>query len=196
MTDSVSQRLLCGHFATLFTYPAEGLRETAVACSTLLRKVCPEAEAALTDFVTFLRTNTASRIEEVYTVTFDLQPVCFPYVGYQLCGEGQQRALFLMELQRLYREHEFDSGGELPDHIGTVLRFLGLVDDGDCRREIVRDGLLPALDKILQGLDSGEHPYADLIKALHVFLTGILEPETELSTAATLGENRQKEYCS
>jgi nitrate reductase delta subunit len=128
----------------------------------------------------------------VFTATFDLQPVCHPYVGYQLCGESQQRGMFLIQLNQLYRQHGFVAGVELPDHLSTLLRFIGTRAPQECRRELIEDGLLPALAKILQGLDAGDHPYADLLVSLQSFLAATVGIETELPAAGW----QKKECCS
>jgi len=161
---------LCRQFATLLSYPAANLEQTATDCLELLQKNRPEAAEQLQPFAAFLTASDRARIEEVFTGAFDLQPLCHPYVGYQLCGESQQRTMFLMKLQELYRQHDYRCGSELPDHLGEMLRFIGIIDDQGCRRELIEDGLLPALEKIIHGIDNAAHPYRGLLKALHSFL--------------------------
>ena len=118
-----------------------------------------------------LETASQAQIEETFTSTFDLQPLSHPYVGYQLCGESQQRTMFLMKLQEIYRQHDYNSGSELPDHIGQVLRFIGITNDRSCRQELIEDGLLPALAKIIPEIENDDHPYKGLLKALQGFLS-------------------------
>ncbi|MFN8625034.1 MAG: nitrate reductase molybdenum cofactor assembly chaperone [Candidatus Binatia bacterium] len=191
MIASAVHQAICRRFATLLSYPTNGVQQVSAACASLLRGVRPEAAASLDRFGDFLRTHAATQVEEVYTSTFDLQPVCCPYVGYQLCGESQRRALFLVKLRQLYRQYGFPSGVELPDHLSTVLRFVGTVSDPLCRQEIVEDGLRPALANMLHGLDAARQPYADLLKALQSFLT-----ETADTTSARLRVVRRKECRS
>lgn len=191
MTESTTQQIICQHFAELFSYPTAELSQRVAACSALLRQNQPAAGASLERFGNFMQNQSASRIEEIFTATFDLQPVCHPYVGYQLCGENQQRGMFLMQLNQLYRQHGFAAGVELPDHLSTLLRFIGTLAPQDCSRELIEDGLLPALAKILQGLTAADHPYTDLLLSLQSFLAATLDTETELPAAG-----RQKECCS
>jgi len=188
---SAAQQTLCRHFADLLSYPDGATRPTAVACAALLYEIRPQAAEPLTGFVNFLDAHEAARVEEIFTATFDLQPACHPYVGYQLCGESQQRTMFLIKLQQLYKEYGFTAGTELPDHLSTMLRFIGTVADRNCRQELISDGLLPALEKLLQGLDTGEHPYVELLRALQGFLIETVDPGTESSA-----DPRPKEYCS
>ena len=189
---TVAQQTLCHYFADLLSYPDGATQQTATDCATLLRALYPKSAESLTGFVKFLDGQDAARIEEVFTETFDLQPACHPYVGYQLCGESQQRTMFLIKLQQLYNQHGFAAGSELPDHLSTMLRFIGTVTDRSCRQELISDGLLPALEKLLQGLDTtGEHPYVKLLRALQRFLAETVDTGTGLSVVP-----RPKEYCS
>lgn len=191
MKALTTQQTICRQFAELLSYPTAELSQTVASCTALLREEQPSAAASLERFDDFLQNQTAARIEEVFTATFDLQPVCHPYVGYQLCGENQQRGMFLMQLNQLYRQHGFAAGVELPDHLSTLLRFIGTLAPQDCSRELIEDGLLPALAKILQGLTAADHPYTDMLLSLQSFLAATLDTVTELPAAG-----RQKECCS
>ena len=172
---------ICCQFSTLLSYPEQCVVAQAVACSAQIKEVSAEASASLASFTDFLEANDISRIEEAFTGTFDLQSLCHPYVGYQLCGESQQRTMFMIKLQELYKQHEFVSGNELPDHLTEVLRFIGSISDQECRQEIIQDGLLPALEKITRGIESEGHPYVALLKALQSFLSETVTSEECLS---------------
>lgn len=181
---------LCRHFAALLGYPQEDTRDLARTCQTLLAENDPPAAADLERFCRFLAAQPPSRVEEVYTATFDLQPVCYPYVGYQLFGESKQRALFLVKIQECYRNHGYAAGGELPDHLSEVLGFLATAQDATARDELVNDALLPALARMVQGIGDGEHPYGDVLSALHGFLSGA---SATAGAAAPAGREREKE---
>jgi nitrate reductase delta subunit len=185
MTPETSHPLLYRQFAALFSYPAETGRQTAAACAERLRELDSAAAAPMARFAAWQAAQHPVRLEELFTATFDLQPVCHPYVGYLLCGESQQRTLFLIRLQQLYRQHGFTGGGELPDHLATLLRFVGSVADPDCGKEIIRDGLLPALDKMAEGLEGDGQPYGELIKAVQSFLSETVAAGTGPMMAAS-----------
>lgn len=191
MSTATAHQAIIRHFAALLSYPDGETRRTAAECSALLRNLCSEAVEPLEDFRSFLAAHETAQVEELFTATFDLQPACHPYVGYQLCGESQQRTMFLIKLQQLYGRHGFAAGGELPDHLSTMLRFIGTSADRACREELVRDGLLPALEKLLPGLDGGDQPYVKLLKALQNYLIGATGFDVESS-----GMPRPKEVCS
>lgn len=185
MSSLNSQQLLYRQFATLFSYPDAATPQTANACVAHLREMDSAAAVPLERFADFLAVQHPARLEELFTSTFDLQPVCHPYVGYQLCGESQQRTFFLMRLQQLYRQHGFAGDSELPDHLATLLRFVGSVADRDCGMEIVRDGLLPALAKMAEGMNGARQPYGELIEAVQHFLSETVAAESGPAAAAS-----------
>ena len=166
-----ADRQIYHHFARLLSYPETDLLQVARQCRGCLTDLSSAATEPLTHFVDFVQTTERKQIEETYTATFDLQPVCHPYIGYQLCGENQKRTLFLMKLEELYREHNFVAETELQDHVSEVMRFISITDDPQCRQDIISDGLLPALEKIIQAIDNEHHPYQGLLEALHSFMS-------------------------
>lgn len=170
MNNLQAHQDICCHFSALLSYPTAEVQSTAVACQRLLQTQQPGTAPQLQGFVDLLATTDQAKLEELFTATFDLQPVCHPYVGYQLCGESQKRGIFLMKMRQLYREYNFNPGTELPDHLSEMLRFIGTTHDQSCRHELISDGLLPALEKIIAGLDNEEHPYHGVLTALHSFL--------------------------
>jgi nitrate reductase delta subunit len=158
-------------FADILEYPTPDLVRQAKACADLLPAVNPEAAALLDRFCAFVEQTPPSRLEELYTSTFDLQVVCYPYVGYQLFGESYKRGAFLARLNEGYRAHGFSAGNELPDHLAVILRFLALGEDGEFGRTLVNEGVIPALDKMAQAFgDNGDNPYSGVIQALLLVL--------------------------
>ena len=191
MNELARHQEICQEFAALLAYPDGRVAQRAAECAEQLKKINAEAGNFLSRFTDFLGASDASHIEEAFTGTFDLQALCHPYVGYQLCGESQQRTLFMLKLAELYRQHGFTPGNELPDHLSEVLRFVGSISDQECRMELIQDGLLPALEKITLGIETDNHAYLDLIKALQSFLTETATPDSGRLTAG-----RQKECLS
>lgn len=191
MNDLTTHKDICRSFAELFSYPSDNLAEHAELCLNGMQEIDSKSVAPLATFTAFVESNQASRIEEAFTAAFDLQPVCHPYIGYQLCGESQQRTMFMLKLRELYQQYDFISGNELPDHLTEVMRFIGSIADQDCRQEIIQDGLLPALAKITQGIQSDGHPYMALLNALQRFLD-----ETSVLSSERLAVDQQKECLS
>lgn len=167
---------LLREFSALLSYPDHQVRELAAGCALSLDSVDPLAATAFARFEDYLAEHDLANLEELFAATFELQAHCQPYVGYQLCGENQARTLLLMKLQELYLARGFSCGSELPDHLGVMLRYLAHADDPAGRLEIIRDALLPALDKMLAGFDNPDHPYRQLLTALRICLQNTVEP--------------------
>ena len=158
--------------AGLLDYPTAELPQQARACVEPAGDVSPEAAGLLGHFCDWVEQSPLPRQEEVYTSTFDVQAVCYPYVGYHLFGESYKRGLFMARLNEGYRERGFSAGNELPDHVAVVLRFLACAPDGDFAQALLREGLVPALDKMRAAFgDQSGNPYAGLIQALSLVLT-------------------------
>ncbi|WP_020678054.1 nitrate reductase molybdenum cofactor assembly chaperone [Geopsychrobacter electrodiphilus] len=179
---------LCLSFSRLLSYPNAQVKMAAADCYKQLKQCDPQAAMAFANFINFLEQQELPQIEELYTSAFDLQAISFPYIGYQLCGESQARTMFLMKLQEIYNQHNFSSEGELPDHLSVMLRFIGTVPDPQGNSEIISDALLPALEKIIQGIENQAHPYRQLLVSLQTYLTNLVAielpesaPQKELS---------------
>lgn len=191
MLELNTQQELCRRFSILLGYPDDQVEALTMSCLARMREINCESATHLESFHTFLKTNELARIEEAFTGTFDLQAQCHPYVGYQLCGESQQRTMFMIKLRELHQQFDFVPGNELPDHLTEMMRFIGSISDSDCRNEIIKDGLLPALDKLTQGIEDNRNPYISLLFALQSFLSKSVDVEGE-----RLSTERQEECLS
>jgi len=69
---------------------------------------------------------TLTEWEELHTRTIDLSPLFAPYVGHVIWGENYRRGEFMADLKRQMELHGVELGGELPDHIEPVLRYLAV----------------------------------------------------------------------
>jgi nitrate reductase delta subunit len=171
----------CTLFAEMLDYPTADLGRQAQTCAAQVVGVCPEAAARLEEFYTLVQASPVARLEEIYTRTFDLQCLCYPYLGYHLLGESYRRGAFLARLNEGYQAKGFSAGRELPDHIAVVLRFLALepdlkkMDPGDeaFAPVLLHEGLVPALARMAACFDQeSDNPYALVIRALWLLLGG------------------------
>ncbi len=172
-------------FAALLEYPCSNTSIQAQHCFKQIQTIHPEVAEKLETFICAITQLPIDRIQEVYTTTFDMQPVCYPYVGYHLFGESYKRGAFMAQLNDAYHSIGYSAGQELPDHLAVILRFLGL-DSANCAGEfcqtLLKEGVQPALEKMLKVFDDeSENPYFDLLSALHLFL--VRTSEMELSHA-------------
>lgn len=145
MRDAKTYELL----ADALSYPGEFYGEILRSTSEQLKGSSPEIEAAFDRFARELGTKTLEELEEIYTGTFDIQALCYLEIGYVLFGEDYKRGAFLVELNRLHREHSHSTEGELADYLPAVLRLLTKMKDAGERRALMDEAVLPALDKML-----------------------------------------------
>jgi nitrate reductase delta subunit len=180
-----STAVLYDLFADLLEYPSLATPIRAGLCYQHLQGPHPEAGSLLEHFYDEIERRTLEQLEELYTITFDMQPVCYPYIGYQLFGENYKRGAFMAQLNKGYHTIGYSAGQELPDHLSIVLRFLGLDTahrQGEFCQALLNEGLKPALKKMLQVFGTrSENPYFSLLAALQLFL--VHSPEKELDHA-------------
>jgi nitrate reductase delta subunit len=151
--------------ADLLAYPGPDLGRRADACAAALAQELPAAAVRLSRFAAWASAAGTGPLEEAYTSAFDLAPICTPYVGDQLFGASGERSLLLAGLRELQRECGIAPGAELPDHVAEVLRLAAGPLPPDVRDDLLRNGLAPALRKMLAALEAAAHPWADAVAA-------------------------------
>jgi nitrate reductase molybdenum cofactor assembly chaperone len=181
---------IVGLLADLLDYPQPGLAASARECRGLVADECPAAAALLDVFAADVEATTIAHMEELYSGAFDLDTLsefaatCYPYVGHHLLGETYRRSRFMVGLLERYQAHGFEvAGGELPDHVLVMLRFLACCDDHELSEELVGEALLPALARMTRdgeeaGLEGegGRRVYLRVLEAVRLVLRDRLWP--------------------
>jgi nitrate reductase delta subunit len=118
-------------------------------------------------------------LQELYTRSFDLNPVCALEVGYHLFGENYKRGLFLARLNETEAPYALKQEHQLPDYLPVLLRLLARLDDEELRAALTKECLLPAVARMLEALSKQLNPYASLIGMVEVVLNreASLNPE-------------------
>jgi nitrate reductase delta subunit len=167
MVDRDAIRTSLAGIAELLEYPT---RDPRPPLARVLARVGPRIARDLDRYAAWALGTTQHEREELHTTTFDLSPLCPPYVGHHLCGESPVRGLFLARLAGVYAAHGFrPPGGELPDHVASALRFASAAHGRD-RDELVEDGLVPAVAKMRETLRGRANPYRYLLAGLQRLL--------------------------
>ncbi len=156
MTDDAARHSL-PRFAELLEYPRGDAGRTAGECAALLAPELPEAAAFLREFQSTAGRLAPGQLEEVYTATFDLDPVCYPYVGYHVFGETYKRSIFLLALKERHRACGITIDSELSDHVSAVLRYLAVGQDAEDVAVVAREAMLPALQRMTGRAKSEGH---------------------------------------
>lgn len=168
-TPHTTERAVFATFAELFAYPRGDVAAVARRCFDLLERGHPSA-APLRKFLLWAGQARAGEIEEVYSATFDLQPACAPYVGYQICPDPARRNMFLSALAAVYSGEGFRPQEELGDHLSEVLRFLAVARDQEARLTLLHEGLAPAVERMASSLAPASNPYGSLLEALRAYV--------------------------
>ena len=153
-------------FAEILEYPGTRLFDYVRDCISSLEPGHIEATRLLGEFRAELEGTGVGRLEEIYTATFDLQAGCSLYAGYHLFGDDYRRSVLLVKLKESYRDHNFSTGRELPDHICVLLRFLALHERESESRELISHCVIPALSKMVDGAARVASPYRLVLEAL------------------------------
>ncbi len=160
-----AQRLdqFCPSLATLLSHPGEDyLRELDRLIASGVSK---GALRVLRSYRDSISNFPVVELQELYTRTFDLNPLCSPALSVHLFGvESFKRSHLMVGLLDMYRIAGFSTEGESADHMSTVIKFLPYAAADD-RSEIVHYILLPGLSKIESFLASKSNPFSSLIRA-------------------------------
>ncbi|MBI3409004.1 MAG: nitrate reductase molybdenum cofactor assembly chaperone [Planctomycetes bacterium] len=165
--------ILYDGLAGLLAYPDDQYVARLKRCHRSLCEKAPDAGEFVTRFAQRVGTMTTEELQEAYTRIFDLDPVCSLEVGWHLFGENYSRGEFLAEMRGQLRRLEVPESTELPDHMTHVLRALGRMAPKEADRFATKF-VLPALDKMQQGLQGRECPWEDVLEAIRAL---ILSPQ-------------------
>ncbi len=72
----------------------------------------------------------------------------------------------MARLSAAYRSRGFSSEGELPDHLGVVLRYLSVHGGDEEGDDLLALAVLPAVASVTGELERQAHPWSPLLGAL------------------------------
>jgi nitrate reductase molybdenum cofactor assembly chaperone len=152
--------------ARLLDYPEAGGYADAVArCVDVLEDGYAEAAAQLRRLHDHVRPLGDGEIQELYTRTFDINAVCTLEIGWHIYGEDYARGALLVKMRQRLREMNLPESQELPDHLTHVLALLGRLA-GEEADEVAAHYVIPALQKMLAGMQDKDVPYLALLQAV------------------------------
>lgn len=102
--------------------------------------------------------------EELHTATLDLSAPFAPYVGHVIWGDAYRRGEFMSDLVRAMADADVELGGELPDHIEPVLRYLAATPTPLPDLMEVLPGALATMNQTLKTA-APDNPYCHLLAA-------------------------------
>jgi nitrate reductase delta subunit len=150
--------------ADLLEYPDRHWQENL---SRNVQAAGAENAAECAEFGRLLEGVSLEALQEHYTRTFDLNPVCALEIGYHLFGENYKRGIFLARLREAESPFALGQERQLPDFLPVVLRLLRHLHDDELRDALVGDCLAPAVGKMLEHLEKAGSLYAPLMRAIN-----------------------------
>ena len=149
------------------------------------------AQNVANDFIGRVGTLSLSELQELYTRTFDLNPVCALEIGYHLFGENYKRGEFLAHLRETEAPFDLDQEQQLPDYLPVLLRLLNKLEDEELRASLIGECLMPGIEKMLASLKDIENPYRYLLQTVRTSLRSepgvqLVEDSTSFATRANL----------
>ena len=167
-------------FAEMLTYPDGNYYERAQRCGRILDRVHPELMKGFTEFAGAVAARSVEELEELFTQTFDLNPACCLEVGWHLFGENYERGRVLVKMRQELERAGLQESGELPDHLTHVLRVLTRIEP-ERAAGLVVDGVLPALDKMMDALKDQENPYEALLRIIQIIVQEAVPHQPEVA---------------
>ncbi|MBM4166250.1 MAG: hypothetical protein FJ218_04920 [Ignavibacteria bacterium] len=156
-------------FVPLLSYPSFDYRKRMEECGFFLEEENENALNVFQKFVEATKTYSSEDFEELYTRTFDINPIASLEIGWHLYGEQYERGAFLVTMRGLLREYDISETTELPDHLSYVLLLIEKMEHDEAT-EFVCSYVFPSLEKICAGFSEEQNPYAHLFNALKILL--------------------------
>lgn len=151
--------------AVLLEYPTDRIVEQVEDTMHVLSFMNVEAKLHLAKFRQFCLENQLTRLEQIYTRTFDRNPACCPYVSYYLFEAERSRSLFVKKLKEHYSPH-LAARRQIPDHVCMMLRSLVVQESVEEARDLIVYCLIPAVKKMIALLKNTDNPYRDVLQAV------------------------------
>ncbi|MEE8577846.1 MAG: molecular chaperone TorD family protein [candidate division Zixibacteria bacterium] len=149
----------------LLKYPEVGTTAVLENCLTALEESGSPALEPVSKFAEHARSSSLEELEELFTRTFDINPVCALEVGWHLFGERYERGTFIVKMRQTMRRLEIPESTELPDHLTHALEALGRMETEEAN-EFAHLFILPALKKMLDAQKGKENPYSSVLDGI------------------------------
>lgn len=158
-----------GALACALAYPGDCFEVRMGDALATVRRHAPEAAGPLAAFCEAVRPLSTEERQELYTRTFDINPVCSLEIGWQLFGEEYHRGALLVRLRGELRRHGIEESTELPDHLTHVLSLLDRMAPAEAQ-SFAACCVIPAVDKMLVAFEDAQNPYGEVLLAVGLFL--------------------------
>jgi nitrate reductase delta subunit len=174
--------------ASSLEYPGEDWNTRLDRCKQWLTIQEPDVAVQFIIFRRKISELSIDKLQELYTQTFDLNPVCTLDIGYHVFGENYKRGELLAKLREIEAPYELGQASQLPDHLPVLLRLLTKLEDEEQRLALIGEILIPALAKMIEALSQAENPYRDLIEVISDALKDEIPEGSDLAPGEAIPE--------
>lgn len=140
--------------ANLFRYPDDDFIFHLNENQDFLNEFYPAAGKELQPFSDYMNHCQPDNRMELYTKTFDVQPICYLDLGYVMFGEDYKRGAFLLNMQEEQSKINNDCGTDLSDNICNVLTLMTKSEDVDFVEDLVWRIFNPCVKKMIAEFNS------------------------------------------
>lgn len=140
--------------ANLFKYPEENFKLHVKENQDFIDKYYSEAGKELQIFSEYIHNHSLNEERELFTKTFDVQPICYLDLGYVMFGEDYKRGAFLLSMQSEQYKINNDCGTDLSDNICNVLTLMAKSEDDAFVEDLVWTIFIPSVKKMMAEFDS------------------------------------------
>ncbi|MFQ5498845.1 MAG: nitrate reductase molybdenum cofactor assembly chaperone [Candidatus Zixiibacteriota bacterium] len=151
--------------SNLLVYPTDASTTEVAECERLLKECGSPARSYIATFAKHVQGSTVENLEELYTRTFEINPVCTMEIGWHLFGERYERGAFLVKMRQAMRQFQLAESAELPDHLIHVLQVLGRMAPDEATT-FVSEAVMPAIDKMMDGFKDKDNVYRAVLQGI------------------------------
>lgn len=154
--------------AELFKYPDGNFVKVVNQCQQMMELRYPEAANRMRKFTDYINNCDQDAREELFTKTFDVQPICYLDLGYVIFGEDYKRGAFLLHMQGEQQKYNNDCGTDLPDNICNVFTLMAQHPSAEFVEELAQKIVIPAAKKMIAEFETARVDLKiQVLKKLH-----------------------------
>lgn len=174
--------------SAVFTHPGPSYLSDLARAIEAVEHDHPKAAEQLRELERLLPKGNPLMLEELFTRTFDVQPITSLDVGYTLFGEDYKRGALLANLSREHTVAKNDCGAELADNLTNVLRLLPRWADAAVRDEFVHVLLGRAVHEMIREFEPARlAKKEEIYKKHHKTIIETFDGELRLAYRHALG---------
>ncbi len=140
--------------ANLFRYPDGDFMLYLGKSQDFLDQFYPVAGNELRTFSEYMGRCRPNDRRELFTKTFDVQPICYLDLGYVMFGEDYKRGAFLLNMKMEQEKINNDCGTDLPDNICNVMDLMAISKEEEFLRHLAQYIFIPCVKMMIGEFES------------------------------------------